>query len=592
MRFFLLHLLILIGFAGFSQNENTYEKFINALEKDIVFNEYISDEERIQKIDQLIKSAKEESFDKQDNLIRYAQLNRNLTKNKNDYDQSLYDYVELTETCDTTNPNDLRVYLGCLLQISYILRESSAFELSLEYIENGIDIIENRKLKTYPWTQDFYNDAGVDLLSLGEYERCHSALKKALSCGGKKDHVQDAMIEFNFSFLYYELDNLDSAIIHQKNTCSELEKIESIQSYPAIYIRYGNSLGSLSIFYFLNNNHEKAEEYALKAKSVLDATNLFDSGRYPHLFTLISLAIKSKNAPKIKSHLEEIKQIAEKVDQGRFNFYLLLSDSYKEIGNTEQETRFLNLAYTRAQEENGSLVSKLQNYNTKLQSQILQREKIRFQKEKQELSANAARVTLIVSLVLITISTVLYILYIRLRTKKNLLEKEKEISRIELSKNEIKSKLDESELSEKRLVMTRLASHIKLKQQTESAFLQKIKELKRNKPQNIEAEISELQVKMINLISMDQNFDYLLHEKDLDQEFKTKLKNSHPELTEKELQFCAYLLLGLSTKEISSITNKSDGATRVYKTRLKNKLILEDEAELTEYLQKILESNN
>jgi len=582
--FFIL-LLLSLGVGGNAQNKINCESFIETLEVDIVFNEYLEEEKKVEKIEAFLSSIDNNEIDSNSLCFKYAEVNLSFTKDDND--QVLYDFLELTERCDLSKPIDLRIYLGSLLQISSVFRKNNAIELSLQYIEKGIDLIEQKNLNDYPWIQDFYNNAGVDFLSMGNYKLSQKALNKALEFKGERDYLQDAMIEYNLSFLNYELGLIDSAIFYQKNTCFFLEKINDLDSYPELYSRYGNSLGSLALFYYINNESLLAQETALKAKQVFSKVESFESGRYPYLFVLINVGIDEKNKVQIDSTLSEIKFVAEKVDDGKFNFYQLLSDSYKAIGNKIEEINYLGLAYNQFQIENIDIITKLENYNTKLQAQILQSEKIRFQNEKDALNKKALLYTSIISLIFVFFIIVLYLLYARARTKSDLLEKEIEIAKIKNEKNKIKAKLTESELNEKRLITKRLASHIKLKQETETAFLQKIKELRLKKPENIEAEITELQIKMVNLINIDQNLEENIEVNDLNQEFIGKLKKAHPELSKKELQFCTYLLLDLSAKEIGSITNQSDGAIRVYKNRIKNKLFGKKDINIVDYLQNI-----
>lgn len=578
--------LLLYFNSSFSQNrESKFNNYVKYLEKEIIFNEYLTSAQEIQKINELVVKVKDDQFKNKPLFLKYAEVSLIFSEDKDD--EVLYKYVELKESCDTTNQFELVIYLSSLLKISEILSKDNAIELSFKYLESGIKIIERKKLIDYAWVQNFYNDSGVDLLSMGRYEECQIAFNNALLHGKNKDHIQDAMIEYNLSFLNYELNNIDSAIFHQKHTIQHLEKIKNLSDYPHLYSRYANAFGSLAIFHFSKGEFEQAGLIAHKSDVIYENIEFYDSHRYPHLFTLINLAIKNNEVEKIEYFLSEIKLVATKVEAGRHNFYLLLSKSYELIDDVENGNHYLELAYSQFQTESNSTVSKLQKYNSKLQANILTREKEKFQIEKETLSRKALFNTTLISLVLISLITILYVLYIRTRNKKDLLEKEKEISKIEIEKNDIKSKLTESELNEKRLVANQLASHIKLKQQTESAFLQKIKELKRNKSQNIEAEVTELQLKMMNLINIDQNFEYHIQVNDLNQEFVSKLKTNHPELSDKEVQFCSYLLLNLSTKEIGSITNQSDGAVRVYKNRLKNKLISKLDVDLIDYLQNI-----
>lgn len=584
-RVLVLLMLLIFGPVVFPQGSNNKcREYINTLEADIVFNQYVTEKDKVEKIRQLVGEVNKTDFDRKEFFLKYALVNLKLAEKQND--EALYEFVELIEGCDTTNQVDLLVYLGSLLKIGDILRENGVDELSYDYVKKGIQTIEVNNYKTYPWIQNFYNDAGVDLLSMGEYEKSKSLLKNALFYSSK-DGLQDAMIEYNLSFLYFEMGDLDSAIIHQENTRYYLENIVKLSSYAHLFQRYANSLGSLSFFYYSLGDFEKAKTEALKAKLAFEKIDVFDSGRYPHLYTLINLAIENGDQDQIPILLSEIENVANKVELGKYNFLQLLSDAYGELGDYNQVNNYLKKTFDQFQAENSIVINKLQLYNSKLQAQILTIEKNRFQSEKKELKRKAFYNTLFISLILISIVAILYILYIKTRNKKNILEKEKEISKIELEKNEIKTKLTESELKEKRMVTNRLASHIKLKQETETAFLQKIKELKRKNTQNIEAEISELQVKMMNIINIDQNLEQHLQVDDIHLEFRLKLKEKHPDINEKELQFCSYLLLNMTTKEIGSITNQSDGAIRVYKARLKSKLIGKQEIDLIDYLQNI-----
>lgn len=66
---------------------------------------------------------------------------------------------------------------------------------------------------------------------------------------------------------------------------------------------------------------------------------------------------------------------------------------------------------------------------------------------------------------------------------------------------------------------------------------------------------------------------------------KTLLK-VHPILTPQEIQLCYMLKKGLSTKEISTLTFREEGSVKVARSRLRKKLELTDESNLTTYLQR------
>ncbi|MFC2137490.1 helix-turn-helix transcriptional regulator, partial [Bacteroidota bacterium] len=89
----------------------------------------------------------------------------------------------------------------------------------------------------------------------------------------------------------------------------------------------------------------------------------------------------------------------------------------------------------------------------------------------------------------------------------------------------------------------------------------------------------------------------MLHEEDWDkfeyhfdqvhEDFVKKLRNSYPELTPKDLKLCAYLRMNLSTKEIAPLLNISVRGVEVHRYRLRKKMDLDRNSNLTDYLLSI-----
>lgn len=65
------------------------------------------------------------------------------------------------------------------------------------------------------------------------------------------------------------------------------------------------------------------------------------------------------------------------------------------------------------------------------------------------------------------------------------------------------------------------------------------------------------------------------------------LRRLHPDLTKGELRMCAFVMMNLSTKEISAITNRSTRTVETVKYRLRKKLNLPDGTALTDYLHQV-----
>ena len=68
------------------------------------------------------------------------------------------------------------------------------------------------------------------------------------------------------------------------------------------------------------------------------------------------------------------------------------------------------------------------------------------------------------------------------------------------------------------------------------------------------------------------------------QDFINRIKEEHTDLTPKELRMCAYLRMNISTKEIAPLMNISVRGVEISRYRLRKKLNLKRDANLTEYI--------
>ncbi|TXD47236.1 triple tyrosine motif-containing protein [Polaribacter sp. IC073] len=72
-----------------------------------------------------------------------------------------------------------------------------------------------------------------------------------------------------------------------------------------------------------------------------------------------------------------------------------------------------------------------------------------------------------------------------------------------------------------------------------------------------------------------------------DKKFLDKVKDKHPSLTPNDLRLCAYLRLNLSSKEIAPLLNISPRSVEVKRYRLRKKMDLDHNANLTNYILEI-----
>ena len=95
-------------------------------------------------------------------------------------------------------------------------------------------------------------------------------------------------------------------------------------------------------------------------------------------------------------------------------------------------------------------------------------------------------------------------------------------------------------------------------------------------------------IKMIDN-NLNQKDDWQLFETNfnhLNSSFYGQLHNEYPELTSKDLRFCAFLKINLTTKELAALLNMSVRSLELKRFRLRKKLNLKHEENLVDFLMK------
>jgi hypothetical protein len=79
--------------------------------------------------------------------------------------------------------------------------------------------------------------------------------------------------------------------------------------------------------------------------------------------------------------------------------------------------------------------------------------------------------------------------------------------------------------------------------------------------------------------------DFKIHFEKVHRGFFSKLKDRFPTLTAKDQRMCAYIYLGLSTKELAGLLNITPQSAEISRIRLRKKLGLAQSQNLNSFLQ-------
>jgi len=179
-----------------------------------------------------------------------------------------------------------------------------------------------------------------------------------------------------------------------------------------------------------------------------------------------------------------------------------------------------------------------------------------------------------------------------LRQKNEILEKKKQVSELEIQRNqavndrlkqeiESQEKLNrlerqrlEEELELKNRALVSKALHLVNKNETLSELESALKNLQAiSSRAEREKLLRSMQQQLRSEKSADEDWEnFRIHFEEVHPDFFQQLQEQYPQLSQSDLRMCAYLKLGLSSKEIAQILNITADSVRKRKQRLREKI--------------------
>jgi len=299
----------------------------------------------------------------------------------------------------------------------------------------------------------------------------------------------------------------------------------------------------IAISHEKEGNLAKAIEYAMMGKEVSEANNIMNRKQYTYQF---------------------------------------LKEIYKEKGNTSEAFEYF------AKEKQIEAELEKQRSKTKLE---LQKAQLNLDQRKQELESvqkinyykNLAKNAIIILMCIGGV--ILYMFNVRRRLKVQLQKEEIEKLKVEqMLETEERERLKERlEYKERELASNTMFMLQKNKMLTD--LKEKIGSLKVTNDDQLRKQVKSLD----RNIDLNMNFDddwqkFKLHFDEVHPTFFEKVLTVNSSLSNNETRFCAYIRMGLSTKEIAQLMAISAGSVQKARYRLKKKLGLEKEVNLIEYI--------
>lgn len=399
-----------------------------------------------------------------------------------------------------------------------------------------------------------------------------------------QDSSSIARVYDNFANVYYETQKLDTALLFYNKALSITESRGDEFSSAKTYLNMG-------MLYEQMDSLGQAISYSEDALRIAEKYNAQVMMTYP----LKVLSTVSKRLENYEAAINYAQQSLELADA--LGIIYEQKDAHANLANAYERTGDFEKAYFHYKEQkelNDSLLN--ENANERLAEM---RARYETEKKEQEISAleieNELKQTRIIAissaLGFVLLSMIVGVFWFASRKRKEMLLLEKDKIIAESKKKLAEEELDNSRLREDNLQkeLTNYALHIVEK----NDFLEEVKsemvEL-RTEIKNSEAikHINKLGSKIYqNLMLNKDREEFDIQVEQACEGFFKNLEHKFPKLTTQERRLAALLRLDLSSKEISGIMNISPKSVDQSRYRLRKKLTLPKERNLSTFLNQI-----
>ncbi len=440
-----------------------------------------------------------------------------------------------------------------------------------------------------------YNSIGLIYFDIKNYQKSQYYYKKSLK--GLNAHPDERLLSYvlnNLGMVMESKGYLDTAIFYYGKSLEIKKKLKDSISIS----RTHNNIGGVLLLQGKYDASLNSYHRSLRLKSILK-----DS------FGLATVHTNIANIHGWKNNLDSVEYYLKKgikYIQGKDRPAAFLQ-FYTNYGALYYELKDFEKAYLYA---DSAMKFLNKSFNEKLTVQIAKHQTIYDLQEKEqalryEQAENALlkekrsreRIEKYVLIAIISsLVVVLILLYIILKNragqvKQNLklLNQEKELNAVIREKNKQKEIIlkNEIELKSKELVSN--SALVLQKQEIISELKYQLDQMRQTNKGLPDHLIKELESTVKLDVNLDQEWKrFKVHFEKVHSSFFRSLKDQFPNLTETDLRHCAYIKIGLTTKEIATLLNITPASVQKSRVRLKKKLVLSKSDDLYHFINSYL----
>lgn len=497
--------------------------------------------------------------------------------------------LAILNDAETLNRDEALFKTYCFLMMGRWANEVGMQQFPIDYYLKGLNLAE--ELGTDSLTEDFYNNIGFCYRRAGDYDKSIPYFKKALEINEKKKQWHKMSVNYNnLSEVRLLSGDVEGAIEYAIKAVQCVDENTDPDQYyfsqtvlGSIYLKHGETAVAYPLI--VNAYRHQKERKANAA--------LFETG-----LVLLEFFVATGDMVSVKQYEQELRDLVEKLDNASMKVRLMdgLARLYGEQGDYQESYR---LAMQSSMLKDS--VYRAENLVRMQQAQdIYETAKRTLAEENTMENWNPVVVFFAMgSIVLLLIVFLTVIIIMKRRADRARREKDAANAKItemreEAISNERRQREQaERDLNEQQRRLTAITlEKLKTSQKIDKA-LTDAKQVLLKIPQR-DADSRQLQKGIIaNLSGLGNNADWEEFQHyfvSVHPDFYRNLDERHPGLTPKNRRLCALVSLGLSTKEIASLTFREVRSIETSRNRLRRKLDLPPDVNLEDYLRRLAES--
>jgi tetratricopeptide (TPR) repeat protein len=491
-----------------------------------------------------------------------------LYKSQHDYSTALEYYYQALELKEQAGDTDLS---NTLINIGIINEE-------LGQVEKGITFYK----RALAASQQANNTSEIAITAV-QISNAYASVEKTDEAVAMMNRALDASrhlpgehatatILLELSKLYKNDDSFQEAMAANKEALSLAGRM-SDGGLQALAMR------NIAMIYSDQNNLPDANKYLLKAIPLFEKSGRQEDALWARNQVAHNFLIQGKPAQAIDMGMMSLKN-AQKAGgfEGKRSTLEMLVEAYRQMNKLdkalETQEKMIAIKDSIFNETNSREIAQMQvRYDTRKKEQeiaLLEKEK-----EQQALLRNA----FLAGLILIGVIGVLVYNRQRLKIKKN---------RTELENKRLKEQQLEQDLEFRNKQLTTHTLHLVQKNEAMKELKEKIGTIRQQDNRDVNKRLQKLQNLVDYSFNLDEDWEeFQIYFEEVHSGFFDALKERYPDLTPNELRLSALAKLNLSIKETATIMGITPNSVKTARYRLRKKLEMETEENLTEFLMEI-----